>query len=648
MTLFAQAATPGVWIEAEDAETVDAEANPWWYAKVNPEALSAGGWVHHYSQESRGAVTYRFEAPEAGSYQLWLRANPRGAFYLAALNGGEPRPVTASTAIGEPLNIAADGKADLRFVAWMRGGAVELREGKNDLRVGLESTPSYHGGLDVILFTRTDLEPNGIDRATLAGTRIFGPGSLLTLDNVVALPNGEPALDFSERLPIPAGTGLQGPVVGVTLEPMGGFESPEDVTALVRYLRRLGINQVNTPSVIAATGGLAETPESADRWERFHRWFNELKAFGIHSSWTIHGSFLVHMGDGYAPDYFAELPAISGEFRRAAGLVEVFPDLRTIQINQAATLLALENPATEKPYGEDPALRAVYLGSGPEANRFTSPFPLRSVISPRGLPKHSLEIRRDWRRWLLDKYGSVFQIKQAWGDWQDEDRRGATIQLVPNPEALDTPRRAEDQEAFIRARVADYGRAIAEVAARPGLEKLKRHPEIAPVNLPARRPVFDTEYALRALFPALGERLQAEAVTSGSDVLAEIALMPDAPFEDPALGITGANLAGEAGTLSLLALDGEPLAASARILVFGSAGMSALDGGKRVAFNPAEARLSLPGVKPARIQALDRFFVPTGKMVPVGHDGSFQIDGRYQSPYYLVLRAAPEVTSGNE
>ena len=51
-----------------------------------------------------------------------------------------------------------------------------------------------------------------------------------------------------------------------------------------------------------------------------------------------------------------------------------------------------------------------------------------------------------------------------------------------------------------------------------------------------------------------------------------------------------------------------------------------------------EATLLLSGSVPASVTPLDGYGIPTEMSVPIGADGSFAIDGRYQAYYYEVKR----------
>ncbi len=98
-------------------------------------------------------------------------------------------------------------------------------------------------------------------------------------------------------------------------------------------------------------------------------------------------------------------------------------------------------------------------------------------------------------------------------------------------------------------------------------------------------------------------------------------------------------------------LDNEPLADSRRILItalardkqtgaeFNADWSKLLQvGGPPLLMEPVEATLLLSGSIPASVKPLDGYGIPTEQSVPIGADGSFAIDGRYQAYYYEVKR----------
>ena len=61
-------------------------------------------------------------------------------------------------------NIAADDKPDLRFIAWIKVGPVNLQAGPNRLRFRMDSELSHHGSLDCFVLSDEPFQPSGILR----------------------------------------------------------------------------------------------------------------------------------------------------------------------------------------------------------------------------------------------------------------------------------------------------------------------------------------------------------------------------------------------------------------------------------------------------------------------------------------------------
>ncbi len=149
-----------VWVEGESPAQQSMNHHSW-YAGVKTDALSGGQFISNYHNDKPGEATYRFDAPEAGEYVFWIHANPVRTQLSHALNGEELTKIDLSGEHLDQLNIAADGKPDLRFVAWIRAGTVSLKKGANEIRFRMDSDLSNHGLLDCFVFVNEPFEPQG-------------------------------------------------------------------------------------------------------------------------------------------------------------------------------------------------------------------------------------------------------------------------------------------------------------------------------------------------------------------------------------------------------------------------------------------------------------------------------------------------------
>ena len=150
-----------IWIEGEKPTRQSMHRHPWWYDQVNKELLSGGDFISNWDDTKAGEAEYDFAAPQAGEYEFWVRANPVGTRLSFALNGEGWTPIEMSKKSGE-TNIAADGKIDLRFIAWVRAGQVKLKKGDNSIRFRMDSENHNHGMLDCFVFSTDPFQPRGI------------------------------------------------------------------------------------------------------------------------------------------------------------------------------------------------------------------------------------------------------------------------------------------------------------------------------------------------------------------------------------------------------------------------------------------------------------------------------------------------------
>ena len=47
-----------------------------WYEQVRRDQFSGGNFISNFSDTKIGEAEYRFDAPAAGEFEFWLRANP--------------------------------------------------------------------------------------------------------------------------------------------------------------------------------------------------------------------------------------------------------------------------------------------------------------------------------------------------------------------------------------------------------------------------------------------------------------------------------------------------------------------------------------------------------------------------------------------
>ena len=148
-----------VWLEAESA--TDHSTRPHsWYSNVKKDELSGGDFISHWGDRP-AVANYQVKIPEAGTYVLWLRANPVSTKLSVRLGGGAWEAVDTKASHHENINIASDDKPDLRFVAWVRAGTKKLGAGEQSIGVKFHSSNHNHGMLDCLcLTTDTSWKPS--------------------------------------------------------------------------------------------------------------------------------------------------------------------------------------------------------------------------------------------------------------------------------------------------------------------------------------------------------------------------------------------------------------------------------------------------------------------------------------------------------
>lgn len=161
-----------LWIEGEKPVKSSMNRHPWWYDKVKRDQFSGGDFISNFDEKKTGEAEYVVRAKAAGPYDFWVRANPVQAQMSYQLNAGPWTEIDlAANQIGN-VNVADDGKPDLRFIAWFKVGKVSLKQGANTLRFKMHSKNSNHGYLDCFVLANEPFEPKGIlkpaDQAKLA------------------------------------------------------------------------------------------------------------------------------------------------------------------------------------------------------------------------------------------------------------------------------------------------------------------------------------------------------------------------------------------------------------------------------------------------------------------------------------------------
>ena len=149
-----------LWVEGERPERATVTRHPSWYDQVKRAELSGGDFITNWG-ETPGVMAYRVSITSAGEREFWVRANPTAARLSYRLNGGDWESIDLEKGLQENLNVAADGKVDLRFLAWVNVGRVGLKQGANLIEFRMDSANHNHGALDCFVLSEEPFTPRG-------------------------------------------------------------------------------------------------------------------------------------------------------------------------------------------------------------------------------------------------------------------------------------------------------------------------------------------------------------------------------------------------------------------------------------------------------------------------------------------------------
>lgn len=142
-----------IWVEGESGEAENVSPNGW-YLSVRSQDLSGKDWLASYGGKKPLLVDFPVKIPKDGSYTLWIRANPIGA-QLEVKNERQVdwQDVPISKESHDRINIAADGKPDMRFLAWAKVGPWNLQAGHLNMSFRFASKNGNHGAIDCFCLT---------------------------------------------------------------------------------------------------------------------------------------------------------------------------------------------------------------------------------------------------------------------------------------------------------------------------------------------------------------------------------------------------------------------------------------------------------------------------------------------------------------
>lgn len=397
-----------IWIEGEAAKTKDVGPAHGWYNSIKKELLSGGDWVSNYSDKD-GLVTYDVPVKKAGSYTLWVRANPIGAALAWKLGDGEWKEIDTGKSFDQ-VNLAADNRPDMRFVAWFKVGAVELKPGTATVSFKMHSGNNHHGGLDCFCFTTKSFSPSGArkpgEKLGLAepGTWAFepdedefSPKALLDLRSLNEKAAGETG--FVQRTP--SGDFALGNGQPVRFWAVNTSGPPGDADALkkhARFLAKRGVNMVRWHGALNPKGGKSKiTDVDVDEIEKVQRFVAAMKAEGIYTTfspyWAIAAQANPNWGLKGHPS--GNLP----------GTLFWDEDLQAAYKGWLREFFTRKNPYGP-PLAKEPAI-AIFQIQNEDSLLFWT------IESVKGEERRRLMTKNG--AWAAKKYGSLDKAKEAWG-----------------------------------------------------------------------------------------------------------------------------------------------------------------------------------------------------------------------------------------
>ncbi len=433
-----------IWVEGENPVKSTMNRHPWWYDKVKKDVLSGGDWISNFDEKKEGTAEYAVEAPEAGDYVFWVRANPLGSLAYA-LDGAAWTTINLKADKRGEQNIAADNKPDLRFIAWVKVGKLTLAKGKHQLAFKISGGASNNGALDCFVLTTDPFAPQGTMKPgeTAAGSKSAGgPADWFPLVADEDPFSPQSVIDMSKLIPAPAGQlGFvhaagkdlkfdKGPApkfwgCGANLE--YGAYTHEQLTQRAKYLRKFGVNIVREHPLFddVTTDGKID----AKKFDAYDWWFAELKKNGIYSDWSVFYHFTIGPQDGYPADLYAELEGKPGR-KDTYGIITIDAKLWEMRTRTLLAFLTHKNPYTGLRYVDDPALAAVEMQNEDSVFFWN---PLGWLAEGKKMPLHSKMLREMWAAWVKKKYASDDALKAAWGQLRDGDSVKADELLVMGP-----------------------------------------------------------------------------------------------------------------------------------------------------------------------------------------------------------------------
>ena len=420
----AQALAAGnyIWIEGESATDTNMKPNAWYAGSVAKSKLSGAAFISNYGPEE-GLATYDFNAQTPGDYTLWIRANPMGQPQLDyKLNARDWIPVDFKNFV-DLVNVAADGKPDLRFIAWIKVGTVSIDAGANRIAFRFHSANNNHGSLDCFVFVRGPFTPSGYTKpgerlgsdeagwwAFEPGPESFGGNALLDLRYLNEARAGESGFVRADGDSFRLGDGTPVRFWGVNTPVPTDNVSKEEMDLLAARLAKLGVNMVRIDGPLLDAHSSDPARLDPVMLDNLFYLVNALKKQGIYSALSNYFVLSFPINSRYG---IPGTEDIAG--KTPFGLLIFEPRMQEIYKSWQLQILDTRSPYSGMTLAQDPALGLVEIQN--EDSLFFWTF--KPADLGKG-PRELLETK--FGAWLAARYGSIDKAFAAWpGDRHPDD-----------------------------------------------------------------------------------------------------------------------------------------------------------------------------------------------------------------------------------
>ena len=417
-----------IWIEGEDAQVDDMNEFPQWYDQVDRSMLSGGDWISNFHKTDAGRAGYRFEVPADAPTRVrfLVRANPVKNELAYRLNGGAFEPVPFDRAT-DHQNVAADGGVDLRFLAWVDLGTVELRRGVNTLEFRTKSAqgvPQNHGAIDAVVFTADDaFTPEGTRKpgeaaadggatgaqetyAFRPGTDDLGDDALLDLRD---LNEDEAGQGGFVKLSDDGNSFVRGDGEPIRFWAVNDYEfrdlDLEQLTEHAEFLAKRGVNMARWHGDLPDRGEGAKLGDVDDTaLEQLHKYVAAFKRAGIYL--TISPYYPHAMNERGGENGFPQSWEVPEGTERMTGLIYFVPEVQEGYKRWLKAMMETPNPHTGVPLRDEPAVAIVQMQNEDSLLFWT-------MAQIRGEAAEMLAER--FGAFLAEKYGSLDKAEAALG-----------------------------------------------------------------------------------------------------------------------------------------------------------------------------------------------------------------------------------------